>query len=144
MIPSDICHYAIDFLYEYIFVVWYNINTRSQGDVKINFLIICTIIIEFNSPILHGQSLTHCNLFTQTKNHAWHTQVSWRGWLNSLWPRDVIWRHRSGSTLVQVMACCLTAPSHYLNQCWLIISKVQRHSSECNFTRDTSAVSHWN
>ena len=22
------------------------------------------------------------------------------------------------STLVQVMACCLTAPSHYLNQCW--------------------------
>ena len=34
------------------------------------------------------------------------------------------------STLVQVMACCLTAPSHYLNQCWLIISKVLWHSSE--------------
>ena len=32
------------------------------------------------------------------------------------------WRHRSGSTLAQVMACCLTAPSQYLNQCWLIIS----------------------
>ena len=31
---------------------------------------------------------------------------------------------RSGSTLTQVMACCLTAPSHYLNQCRLIISKV--------------------
>ena len=28
------------------------------------------------------------------------------------------------------MACCLTAPSHYLNQCWLIISKVLWHSSE--------------
>ena len=27
---------------------------------------------------------------------------------------------RSGSTLAQVMACCLTATSHYLNQCWLI------------------------
>ena len=26
------------------------------------------------------------------------------------------------STLVQIMACCLTAPSHYLNPCWLIIS----------------------
>ena len=25
---------------------------------------------------------------------------------------------RSGSTLAQVMAWCLTAPSHYLNQCW--------------------------
>ena len=34
------------------------------------------------------------------------------------------WQHRSGSTLAQVMACCLTAASHYLNQCWLIISKV--------------------
>ena len=43
---------------------------------------------------------------------------------------DVIWRPRSGSTLAQVMACCLTAPSHYLNQCWLIFSKVQWHVSE--------------
>ena len=50
--------------------------------------------------------------------------------LNSLWPSDAIWRWRSWSTLVQVMACCLTAPSHYLNQCWLIISKVLWHSSE--------------
>ena len=47
---------------------------------------------------------------------------------NSLWPSDAIWRHRSGSTLAQVMACCLTAPSHYLNQCWLIISQVHCHS----------------
>ena len=39
-------------------------------------------------------------------------------------PSDVIWRHGSGSTLAQVMAGCLTAPSHYLNQCWLVISKV--------------------
>ena len=30
-----------------------------------------------------------------------------------------------GSTLVQVMACCLMAPSHSLNQYWLIISEVQ-------------------
>ena len=34
---------------------------------------------------------------------------------NSLRPSDAIWRHRFGSTLAQVMACCLTAPSHYLN-----------------------------
>ena len=38
---------------------------------------------------------------------------------NSLWPCDAIWRQRSWSTLVQVMACCLMAPSHCLNQCWL-------------------------
>ena len=65
-------------------------------------------------------------------------------YVDSMWPSDTIWRNKSGSTLAQVMACCLMAPSHYLNQCWLIISKVQWHSSECNFTRDTSGTSHWN
>ena len=30
------------------------------------------------------------------------------------------------------MVWCLTAPSHYLNQCWLIISKVKWHSSDSN------------
>ena len=51
-------------------------------------------------------------------------------WLifNLLWPSDAIWRQRSQSTLAQLMACCLTAPSHYLNQRWLIISEFQWHS----------------
>ena len=64
--------------------------------------------------------------------------------VNSLWLSDAIWRHRSGSTLAQVMACCLTAPCHRLNQCWLIISKVHWHSSEGNFAKDTSATNHYN
>ena len=34
---------------------------------------------------------------------------------NSLWPREAIWHHRSGSILAQVMACCLNAPSQNLN-----------------------------
>ena len=63
-----------------------------------------------------------------------------RALVNSLRPSDAIWWHRSGSTLAQVMACCLTAPSHYLNQCWLIISSVQWLSSKDNPTRDTSAI----
>ena len=41
----------------------------------------------------------------------------------------------SGSTLAQVKAGCLTAPSHYLNQCWLIIKDVLWHSTVTNFTR---------
>ena len=52
--------------------------------------------------------------------------------VNSLGPNDDIWRQRYESTLAQVMACCLTATSHYLNQCWLIISKIQLHSSDGN------------
>ena len=58
----------------------------------------------------------------------------------SLWPSDTIWWHKSGSTLTHVMACCLVASNHYLNQCWLIISKVQWHPSEINVTRDTSVT----
>ena len=41
---------------------------------------------------------------------------------NSLRPSDTMQRDSSESTMAQVMACCLTAPSHYLNQCWLLIS----------------------
>ena len=54
---------------------------------------------------------------------------------------QIIWRHWSGSTLAQVMDCCLAAPSW---QCWHIISKVQRHPSEGNFTSDSLAINHWN
>ena len=61
-----------------------------------------------------------------------------------LWPSDAIWRQISGSTLAQGMTCCLTAQSHHLNRCWLIISKVEWHSSKGNSTRDTSAINHWN
>ena len=50
--------------------------------------------------------------------------------VNSLGPSDAIWCWRSWSTLVQVMACCLTAPSHYLNRCWFIICKVLWYSSD--------------
>ena len=50
--------------------------------------------------------------------------------VNTLWRSDAIRWQGTESTLAQVMACCLTASSHYLNQCWLIISKVLCHSSE--------------
>ena len=33
---------------------------------------------------------------------------------NSLWPSDTIRGQGTKSTLAQVMACCLTAPSHYM------------------------------
>ena len=57
--------------------------------------------------------------------------------LNSLWRRDAKCRHKSGSTLAQVIAWHLTVPRHYLNQCWLNVSKAHWHSSAGNFTRDT-------
>ena len=39
--------------------------------------------------------------------------------INTLWPGDAISRHRSGSSLAHVIACCLKAPNHRLNQSWL-------------------------
>ena len=45
---------------------------------------------------------------------------------------DAIWRHRTGSTFCSDngLLVCLVVPSHYYNQCWLIISKVPWHSSD--------------
>ena len=63
--------------------------------------------------------------------HIVRVKTVW--YINSLRPSDAIWRQWSWTTLVQVMACCLTAPSHYLNQCWLIIRGVLWHTSESSF-----------
>ena len=44
----------------------------------------------------------------------------------------LIWRHRSESTLTQIITCWLMGPSHYLNQCWVIINEVLWHSPKTN------------
>ena len=96
------------------------------------------------SPSLYTQRITHtCTYFVgiTPKIHIPICHLT-HGHVNLLGPSDAILRPKSGSTLAQVMACWLTAPSHYLNQCWLIISKIWWHSSEGNFIRSTSATIH--
>ena len=63
--------------------------------------------------------------------------------VNLSWPSDAIWQHRSRSKLAQVMACCLTASSHYLNQCWLIINGVLWHSPKTNLTGSPQVIIPW-
>ena len=71
-------------------------------------------------------SLTRDNCTT----HLVPVMQPWKIWVNtshefamySMWLSYAIWCYWSGSTLVQVMTCCLRAPSHFLNQCWLIIN----------------------
>ena len=89
----------------------------------------------FTNTVVNVMGNHKINLMANRVHIAWNVL-----YIDSLWPSDTIWRHNSGSTLARVMACCLTAPSHYLNWCWLIISKVQWHPSESNFTRDTSVI----
>ena len=57
-----------------------------------------------------------------------------------LWLSDAMWWHRFGSTLAQVMACCLAAPSQYRNQCWPSINEVPRHLNQRNFTVSAQAT----
>ena len=51
-----------------------------------------------------------------------------------------IWQHISWSTLAQVMASCLMAPSHHLNQCWRLISEFLWHSLESDLTASAQAT----
>ena len=63
-------------------------------------------------------------------NSRWTNCLIPSYFIKSVAPSDTIWLQKSGSTLAQVMACCLMAPSHYLNRCWLINTIVLWHSSE--------------
>ena len=54
--------------------------------------------------------------------------------INSLWHNDSIWWHTSGSTLPQVMVCCLMELSHYFNQCELIFCVFQNYTFKITAT----------
>ena len=59
----------------------------------------------------------------------------------SHWHLVVPYGDRSGLTLTQVKAWCLTAPKHYLDQCWLIMKCVVWYSLEGNFSRSAHKFS---
>ena len=99
------------------------------------------IALKIFLELLSGAQLCLTAMYISEFNlEAWILRFHKSFWSNSLWPSDAIWRLRSGSTLAQVMACCLTAPSHCLNQCWLTMNMVQCHSYEGSFRRYPS---HW-
>ena len=87
----------------------------------------CCGMCNMSLPSAHECNYSKMKFSSNMNNHG--TIISEMGVhqtsINSLWPNDITWQHRSRSTLAQVMAYCLMAPSHYLNQCWLVISKVQ-------------------
>ena len=47
--------------------------------------------------------------------------------VNSLWTSDTIRWHWSGSISAQIMACCLTTPSHYLNADFPLVRSCSIH-----------------
>ena len=49
-----------------------------------------------------------------------------------------------GQYWLKVMACCLTAPSHYLNQCWFIINCILWQLPDNNLTGNAQDITPWN
>ena len=107
-------------------------RTSAESDNNVWVYNISHVMFTKEAPYfaLLGKTM-RINFMSFWKTICWHVETRF----NLLRPSDAIWWHRSGSTLSQVMACC-----HYQNQCWLIISKIKLHSSDGNFTRDTSVI----
>ena len=91
------------------------------------------LLYSFNAYII--TYLKHKTAILQKKYLAECFMDAWKmkGHFIPLWQSDAIWCQTTWSTLVQVMACCLTAPSHYLNQCWIVIKGALWHSPKRNF-----------
>ena len=91
----------------------------------------CKIPTDYIWILYSGLFRFYCNKLTIPPMPR---KQSWRNLINgshgptrilvTLRPSDAIWRQGSGSMLAQEMACCLTTPSHRMNQCWNIIIKV--------------------
>ena len=116
-------------------LIWVCFKFISSIDI---FSISCKIVLRWMPQDLTDDSsmvmVWCCKATSHYLNQCWPSSmrpygISWPQCVNSLWPSDTIWWHITWSTLVQVMACCLSAPSHYLNQCSFISSKVSWHSS---------------
>ena len=118
--------------------VWLDILSAGQNGRHFANDVFTSIFSAENCSFLFVSYLTDIRF----ERMNWHQPIicAANGWvpnryqaINSLRPSDAIWRQWSWTTLAQVMACCLTAPSHYLNQCWLIIRGVLWHTSESSF-----------
>ena len=119
-----------------------------EGILSITYILFWWVKCKYNSNPdefrnIYGQYHT-ISLISEYHFHI-QLQILLLNVINSLGPSDAILWHKTGTRLAQVMACCLTAPSHYLNQ--FDLSSVRSSDillSECNFTVGISAINHCN
>ena len=113
-----------------------NVNKNSECSNAKTMYCLCVFFFQTPLPCRYWRVQTFLTLlpfFVNWYSVTFRFCLDYHQALNSLRPSDAIWRQWSWTTLAQVMACCLTAPSHYLNQCWLIIRGVLWHTSESSF-----------
>ena len=110
--PGTCQGHSVENIYPYSSIVWHTyVPVQKRGTGINNFLSFGVLYTELECNHVWVGVKQVC-LAIET----FHFQRS------ALRSSDTIWRRLFWSTLAQVMARCMIAPSHYLNQCWLIIS----------------------
>ena len=69
--------------------------------------------------------------------------LHWR-WYRLRTVPHIYMRESIGLTLVQIMACRLMGPSHYPNQCWVIVYWILGNKLQWNFIQNTRLFNHQN
>ena len=115
------------------FVAWISYY-RNLSELKSLTLGRCDSLFEY--------IISYYLLIGDTINNSGESALRWVPMiLITYCSHDAMRLHRPGSTLAQIMAWCLRASSHYLNQCWQIISQVLWYSSEYNFPHEMLKIS---
>ena len=96
-------------------------NNHNTDDISLCFISSSSLRIKLSLRVTasHENSCRWELIFLSCKLIVY--SLSCCIFFNSLWPSGSMWWLISGSTLAQIMVCCLTVPSHYLNQCWLTL-----------------------
>ena len=89
---------------------------RWQDDMPLSEPMMVSLLTHIYVSLSLNEVICNCTMTTATAYMHSVNHIA-----NKLWPSNFIWHWRFRSTLDQVKAYLLTAPSHYLNQCWLII-----------------------
>ena len=119
----DLCLSDLSQYWKKLINHWYNMNGEYSGLFQLQRFETPEIPAHLTKRVLTGQKQHFLPLLFIS---MWMLKLSQENLfyivsINSLCYSDTIWQHTSESTLAEEMGCCLTAPSHFLNQCWLII-----------------------
>ena len=117
------CHGA----WQHQTITWNNVDLSPNNLAPEWIITICGISISRN--IVYELVWYKKHIYIHTSSKQFNTKC-----VNALLPKYITWQHRSGSTL---------APSHYLNQCWLIINGLLWNKHKTNFTGCTEDNNLW-
>ena len=106
--------------YRFAAYLWVQVAIFDKGIgflCRLKFFTLKIVSKEYLQPSL-CLMLQRCAKNNHFENSSLNKHIEFQNWFQfwfSLGPSDAIWRQQTGSTLAQVMAFCLAAPSHYLN-----------------------------